>query len=53
MNEKRQRVVSFAVSFLAIGLLAAPAFAQTVTYKPYIQPGDNGPFGARRSLPGS
>jgi hypothetical protein len=46
MNEKRQRVVSFAVSFLAIALLAAPAFAQTVTYKPYIQPGDNGPFGA-------
>jgi hypothetical protein len=27
-------------------VLAAPAaFAQNVTYKPYIQPGDNGPFG--------
>jgi hypothetical protein len=46
MNENRQRVVPFAASLLAFALLAAPAaFAQSVTYKPYIQPGDNGPFG--------
>lgn len=32
-----------AAALLAVGIPAAQA--QTVTYKPYIQPGDNGPFG--------
>jgi uncharacterized repeat protein (TIGR01451 family) len=48
MVRRRQKVLSCAVSFLAVAVVWAPAaFAQlAVTYKPYIQPGDNGSFGA-------
>ena len=46
MIRKQHRALSFVLSLLTCALLAAPgAFAQTVTYKPYIQPGDNGAFG--------
>src|SRR6266403_1484261 len=46
MSWKLQRVVFLAVVSLTSAVLIAPtAFAQVVTYKPYIQPGDNGPFG--------
>ena len=35
----------FAACFLTLVALGTPAtLAQIVTYKPYIQPGDNGPF---------
>jgi hypothetical protein len=48
MIRKAQTVLSFAVSLIGIALLlAAVASAQNVTYKPYIQPGDNGPFGPK------
>ena len=44
MNISQARF-AFAVSAL-IGLLPSVLHAQTVTYLPYIQPGDAGPFGA-------
>src|SRR5215470_15745544 len=30
--------------------LAAPLSAQTVTFRPYIEPGDNGPFGPKDQM---
>src|SRR5215831_3728240 len=33
------------IAVLLLLLCAAPVGAQTVTFRPYIQPGDNGPFG--------
>jgi hypothetical protein len=51
MFRKLHRVVFFAAAFLASSALISPAaFSQTVTYKPYIQPGDNGPFGAKDQI---
>ena len=51
MIRKRQRVLSFAASLAFCAALAAPAaFSQNVTYKPYIQPGDNGSFGAKDQI---
>ena len=51
MVRKLHRVVFFAAAFLASAALISPAaFSQTVTYKPYIQPGDNGPFGAKDQI---
>jgi hypothetical protein len=47
----RYKVFSLAISLLAIAaLFAPPAFSQNVTYKPYIQPGDNGPFGSKDQM---
>ena len=45
MSEKRRSVVSLAVGLMLAVLTAPVVFAQTITYKPYLQPGDNGPFG--------
>jgi hypothetical protein len=43
--------VFLAVALLVSAVLTAPAaFSQVVTYKPYIQPGDNGPFGAKDQI---
>jgi len=51
MFRKLHRVPFFAAAFLATAALISPAaFSQTVTYKPYIQPGDNGPFGAKDQI---
>jgi Calcineurin-like phosphoesterase/Domain of unknown function DUF11 len=51
MLGKLQRVVCLGVSITASAVLIAPAaLAQVVTYKPYIQPGDNGPFGAKDQI---
>ena len=45
------RFFSPACSLVAAALLFAPALpSQNVTYKPYIQPGDNGRFGARDQM---
>jgi len=44
------RVSLFAGCILAIALWAPAASAQIVTYKPYIQPGDNGPFGPQDQI---
>ena len=49
MIRKRQALLSFAACVLAV-LIAPAAFPQVVTYKPYIQPGDNGPFGSRDQM---
>jgi uncharacterized repeat protein (TIGR01451 family) len=49
INSYRAQAVVFA--FVAAFLsLASPAAGQNVTYKPYIQPGDNGPFGAKDQM---
>jgi len=37
-------------AFVAFFSLAPRAAGQNVTYKPYIQPGDNGPFGAKDQM---
>src|SRR6266481_8458345 len=51
MVRKLHRVVFFVAAFLASAALISPAaFSQTVTYKPYIQPGDNGPFGSKDQI---
>jgi uncharacterized repeat protein (TIGR01451 family) len=44
------RLSFFGGCLLATALLAPGASAQIVTYKPYIQPGDNGPFGAKDQI---
>jgi len=46
----RPRQVSVATVLVGLLELAASAGAQTVTFRPYIQPGDNGPFGARDQM---
>jgi hypothetical protein len=43
----RAVVLAFAIVFFSLGPRAA---GQNVTYKPYIQPGDNGPFGAKDQM---
>src|SRR5882672_10932369 len=40
-------VLALVVAFFS---LAPIAVGQNVTYKPYIQPGDNGPFGAKDQM---
>ena len=40
-------VFAFVAAFFSLASLAA---AQNVTYKPYIQPGDKGPFGAKDQM---
>src|SRR5262249_57560581 len=42
------RLAFFAVCLSV--LFDAPLWAQTVTYLPYIQPGDNGPFGPKDQM---
>jgi uncharacterized repeat protein (TIGR01451 family) len=43
----RAAVLALVVAFFSLASLAA---GQSVTYKPYIQPGDNGPFGAKDQM---
>jgi hypothetical protein len=51
MLRKLNRILRFGVSMLVGAVLFAPvSFSQVVTYKPYIQPGDNGPFGAKDQI---
>jgi Calcineurin-like phosphoesterase/Purple acid Phosphatase, N-terminal domain/Domain of unknown function DUF11 len=51
MIRMRHQVSFFLSAFVAMAvLLAPPAFSQNVTYKPYIQPGDNGPFGPKDQM---
>ena len=40
-------VLALVFAFFALAPVAA---GQNVTYKPYIQPGDNGPFGAKDQM---
>jgi hypothetical protein len=40
-------LLAFVVAFFSLASLAA---AQNVTYRPYIQPGDNGPFGTKDQM---
>ena len=40
-------ILALAIFFFS---LAPRAVAQNVTYKPYVQPGDNGPFGAKDQM---
>ena len=42
--------VSIATASLLSLFLAASLCAQTVTFRPYIEPGDNGPFGAKDQM---
>jgi len=51
MSQKLRRIVRFSIG-VSVGILCCVtmAFAQNVTYKPYIQPGDNGPFGAKDQM---
>ena len=39
-----------AIASLLSLFIAAPLAAQTVTFRPYIEPGDNGPFGAKAQM---
>ena len=51
MFGKLHRILRLGLSVMAGAVLVAPAaFSQVVTYKPYIQPGDNGSFGARDQI---
>src|SRR5215831_18647133 len=46
-----RRHISAAVTVsLGVCAMSAPADAQTVTFRPYIQPGDNGPFGPKDQM---
>jgi hypothetical protein len=49
INSHRAQAAAFAlvVAFFSLPSVAA---GQNVTYKPYIQPGDNGPFGAKDQM---
>src|SRR5215475_4273321 len=47
---KLRASTSIATASLLSLLLATPLAAQTVTFRPYIEPGDNGPFGARDQM---
>jgi uncharacterized repeat protein (TIGR01451 family) len=49
INSHRAQAAVLA-SFVAFFSLAPRAVGQNVTYKPYIQPGDNGPFGAKDQM---
>ena len=51
MFRKLRRILG-CVAALVVGgsFMATAALSQTVTYKPYIQPGDNGPFGAKDQI---
>src|SRR5260221_11997819 len=54
MLGKLQKVLScVGLVVLSAALIAPAAFSQTVTYKPYIQPGDNGSFGASDQMVGA
>jgi len=46
----RKTRAAILVAFVAFFSLAPRAAGQNVTYKPYIQPGDNGPFGAKDQM---
>ena len=51
MQIKSHRAQAAVLAFLVIFFSLAPrAAGQNVTYKPYIQPGDNGPFGAKDQM---
>jgi hypothetical protein len=42
--------IPIAIASLLSVFVAAPLCAQTVTFRPYIEPGDNGPFGAKDQM---
>jgi acid phosphatase type 7 len=50
MSGKLRRVLFVAGALLVSAAFATAAFSQVVTYKPYIQPGDNGPFGTKDQM---
>lgn len=51
MSRLAFRFLSLAAFFVAATLFFSPtAFSQEVTYKPYIQPGNNGPFGPQDQM---
>ena len=49
MNVRRHIIVAASTACLAYAMSAA-ALAQTVSFRPYIQPGDNGPFGPKDQM---
>jgi len=49
-TKSTERKPQFLLLLLFFFSLAPRAAAQNVTYKPYIQPGDNGPFGAKDQM---
>jgi uncharacterized repeat protein (TIGR01451 family) len=48
--QPRFHVRSAVLTICVVVVLAVPLHAQTVTYLPYIQPGDNGPFGPKDQM---
>ena len=51
MQTKSHRAQATILALVVVFFSLAPrAAAQNVTYKPYIQPGDNGPFGAKDQM---
>src|SRR5215467_1625698 len=42
--------IPIAIASLISLFAAAPLAAQTVSFRPYIEPGDNGPFGAKDQM---
>jgi hypothetical protein len=46
MKSRRRQVFTYSSAVLLVMMLVAPVAGQTVSYQPYIEPGDNGPFGA-------
>lgn len=51
MSLRPRQLLSSAFALLAVAsIVSGVASAQNVTYKPYIQPGDNGPFGLRDQM---
>jgi hypothetical protein len=51
MRIKSHRTQTAVLALVAVFFsLSAGTAAQNVTYKPYIQPGDNGPFGAKDQM---
>jgi uncharacterized repeat protein (TIGR01451 family) len=49
MNMRRHIIVAASTACLASAMSAA-TLAQTVSFRPYIQPGDNGPFGPKDQM---
>ena len=48
--QSRLRVHSTVLLASLLAIVSIPLAAQTVTYSPYIQPGDNGPFGSKDQM---
>src|SRR5215831_16732164 len=49
MSVRRHISAAATVCVVVCAMSASPA-AQTVTFRPYIQPGDNGPFGPKDQM---